>query len=256
VSPAPTAHGPYEQEPREPFIAADQRKTLLAQALQGVELGSWDRRILDWLATHPDTSTFLTILGILQRATATTAQPATAQVQVIDPGAPHLVLLWQAHDGHGHQASGQLAGAPPTPEAAGWRYQTFTEAAQAAVDALQDLEGLSKATVPEPTPHDPATAGAPARRPVCDFCAEQPAAWRYPTRRDGLIPVGGVALVLPAGDWLACPACHQLVEAGLWLALSIRARLSAEHGAVLWAYFRETRGGPAIPLDPQGGEVQ
>ncbi len=75
MSPAPTAHGPYEREPREPFIAADQRKALLAQALQDIELGAWDRRILDWLATHPDTSTFLAVLGMLQRARHAGQQP-------------------------------------------------------------------------------------------------------------------------------------------------------------------------------------
>jgi hypothetical protein len=183
-------------------------------------------------------------------------QAPAAEIRVIDPGTPHLVLLWQAHDGHGHQASGQLAGAPPTPEVASWRYQTFTEAAQAAIAALQALEGL-KTTIPEPAPSDPATAGSSKRRSVCDFCAEQPAAWRYPTHRDGIISVGGAVVVLPGGDWLACPACYQLVEAGLWATLSVRAGLSAEHGAVLWAYFRESRGGPAVPLDaPQGGEIQ
>ncbi len=57
MSQAPTAHGPYEQEPRE--------------------------------------------------------QTPAAEIRVIDPGAPHLALTWQAHDGHGHQATGQVAGAPP-----------------------------------------------------------------------------------------------------------------------------------------------
>jgi hypothetical protein len=198
MSQAPTAHGPYEQEPPE--------------------------------------------------------QTQAAEIRVIDPGAPHLALTWQAHDGHGHQATGQLAGAPPEPEVAGWRYHAFTEAAEAAVNALKELEGL-KATDPKPAPDDPARFLQ--RRPVCDFCASQPATYRYSTRRDGIIPVGGVVVVLPGGDWFACPACHLLVEAQLWDTLSARARLSAEHGAVLWAYFRECRGGPAVPLDAsQGGDVE
>ncbi len=254
MSHAPTAHGPYEQEPREPFIAAGQRKALLTQALQDVELGAWDHRILDWLTDHPDTSTFLVILGIVERAKTTAEQASTAQVRVIDPGTPHLAFTWQAHDGNGRQATGQLAGAPPQPEVAGWRYHAFTEAAEAAVNALKDLEGL-KATDPKPAPDDPARSLQ--RRPVCDFCASQPATYRYPTRRDGIIPVGGSMVVLPGGDWFACPACHLLVEAQLWDTLSARARLSAEHGAVLWAYFRECRSGPAVVIDAsQGGDVE
>jgi hypothetical protein len=200
MSQAPTAHGPYEQEPRE--------------------------------------------------------QTQAAEIRVIDPGAPHLALTWQAHDGHGHQATGQLAGAPPEPEVAGWRYHAFTEAAETAVNALKELEGL-KATDPKPAPDDPTAATSSQRRPACDFCASQPATYRYPTRRDGIIPVGGSMVVLPGGDWFACPACHLLVEAQLWDTLSARAKLSAEHGAVLWAYFRECCSGPAVALDAsQGGDVE
>src|SRR6266536_4261821 len=82
-------------------------------------------------------------------------QAPAPEIRVIDPGAPHLAFTWQAHDGHGRQASGQVAGAPPEPEVAGWRYQAFseafTEAADAAVNALKELEGL-KATGPKPAP--------------------------------------------------------------------------------------------------------
>jgi hypothetical protein len=254
VSQAPTAHGPYEQEPREAFIAASQRKALLGQALQGVELGAWDRRILDWLAGHLDTSTFLVVLGIVERAKATVARASTAQVRVIDPGASHLTFTWQTDDGHGHQATGQLAGAPPEPEFVGWRYQAFIEAAEAAVNALKELEDL-KAADCEPAPED-AAAESSRRRLVCEFCADQPAAYRYPMRRAGIVPVGGSVVVLPGGDWPACPACHLLIEDLQWDTLSARARLSAEQGAALWAAFREWRSGPVVPLDsPKAGEV-
>jgi hypothetical protein len=178
----------------------------------------------------------------------------TAEIRVIDSGAPHLTFTWQARDGRGHQAIGQLAGAPPDPEIAGWRYHAFTEAAQMAINALEELEGL-KAPQPEPAPKDPAE---PSRRLlVCDFCASEPAAWRFPMRRDGIISVGGAVVVLPGGDWLACSTCHLLVLAGLWATLSARANLSREHGAVLWAYFRDSRDGPATPLNAsqEGGEV-
>jgi hypothetical protein len=255
VSQAPTAHGPYEQEPREPFIAANQRRALLDQALQGVELGAWDRRILDWLAGHLDTSTFLVILGIVERATATAEPASTAEIRVIDPGGSHLAFTWQARDGRGHQATGQLAGAPPEPELAGWRYQAFREAAEAAVAALKQLEGLAADRTA--APNDPATTKSSRRRLVCDFCADRTAAYRYPTRRAGMVRIGGAVVVLPGGDWFACLTCQLLVEAGQWASLSARARLSAEQGAALWAAFRACRSGPAVPLDwSQGGEVR
>lgn len=252
MSQAPTAHGPYEHEPHEPFIAANQRRALLDQALQNVELGAWDRRILDWLAGHLDTPTFLTVLGMVERATATDHQAATAEIRVLDLGGSHLAFTWQAFDGRGHQASGQLAGAPPEPELAGWRYQAFTEAAEAAVQVLKELEGLhARETAPDDL------AGSSKRRLVCDFCAEQTAAYRYPARRVGMVRLGGAVVVLPGGDWLACLTCHLLVEAGQWASLSTRARLSAEQGTALWAGFRQCRSGPAVPLDwTQGGEVE
>jgi hypothetical protein len=254
MSQAPMAHGPYEQEPRETFIAVDQRKALLGQALQGVELGAWDRRILDWLAGYLDTPTFLVVLGIIERAMAAGQQAPTPQIRVIDPGGSHLAFTWQARDAHGRQASGQAVGAPPEPEVAGWRYQAFTEAAEAAVRALKELEDLQGANN-EPAPDGP-TAGSRRRRVVCDFCADQAAAYRYPTRRAGIVPVGDAVVVLPGGDWFACPACHLLVEAGQWDSLSVRARLSAEQGAAFWAGFRQCRSGPAVALDsPQGGDV-
>jgi hypothetical protein len=66
-TPAP-CHGPYEHQPAEAFIAPTRRTVMLAGALTGVELGTWDRRILDWLAHWCDTPTFLALLGMLQRA--------------------------------------------------------------------------------------------------------------------------------------------------------------------------------------------
>jgi hypothetical protein len=139
-------------------------------------------------------------------------------------------------------ASGQVAGAPNTPELAGWRYHAFTDAAQAAIAALQDLEA-------------PQRSADPARRArICDFCAAAPAAWRYPTRRGQLATVllGEVLVIVPGGDWHACPACHLLVQAGKWEALSVRARLPGDQGAALWASFQAARAGTPTPLGPQG----
>jgi hypothetical protein len=65
---AGTCHGPYEHQPAETFIAPARRSAMLAAALRGVELGTWDARILAWLAHWCDTPTFLAILGLVERA--------------------------------------------------------------------------------------------------------------------------------------------------------------------------------------------
>ncbi len=176
-------------------------------------------------------------------------QPAGVELRVLDPGGQHLTLTWQVRDGHGRLlASGQVAGAPNTPELAGWRYHAFTDAAQAAITALQALEAAQR-------------GADPARRVrICDFCAAAPAAWRYPARGGQLTTVllGDTLIIIPGGDWHACPACHHLVQASRWDALSVRARLSHDQGAALWASFQAARVGNPTPLDPpehdgQGG---
>ncbi len=169
-------------------------------------------------------------------------QTPAVELRVLDPGSRHLTLTWQVRDGHGHLlASGQVAGAPNTPELAGWRYHAFTDAAQAAITALQDLE----ATRRQP---------AARRARTCDFCAAAPAAWRYPTRGGQLatVLIGDVLVIVPSGDWHACPACHALITSGQWDALSARARLPHDQGAALWATFQAFRPGSPTPLDPQG----
>jgi hypothetical protein len=181
-----------------------------------------------------------------------TSQPPAVEVRLLDPGGTEsLAFTWQVRAGHGRLlAHGQVAGAPNTPELAGWRYQAFTEAAQAAITALKDLEAA------DPTPtaddHNPTT---PEQARTCDFCAAAPAAWRYPARSDQLATVrlGEVLVIVPGGDWYACPACYFLVEAGTWDALSARARLPRDQGQALWATFRATRAGPARLLDRPGG---
>jgi hypothetical protein len=155
------------------------------------------------------------------------------ELRILDPGGDHLTLVWQVRNGYGHLlASGQTAGAPV--QAGGWRYHALADAAHAAITALQHLE-------------------ATQRPRTCDFCATAPAAWRYPTRRGQLTPIlGGDALVIvPGGDWYACPTCHHLVQAGQWQALSAKAHLPAGQGAALWAAFRAARTGNPVPLHPQ-----
>ncbi len=182
-------------------------------------------------------------------------QVPAVELRVLDLGGQHLAFTWQVRDGHGHLlATGQVAGAPNTPQLAGWRYHAFTDAAQAAITALQDLEAAQRR--PDTGGHDHHHADRTRRVRTCDFCAAAPAAWRYPTRPGQVAPVliGDVLVVLPGGDWHACPACYLLVEAGQWDTLSERARLPQQQGAALWASFQTSRAGTPIPLDAQTPE--
>jgi hypothetical protein len=67
--------GPFEREPAAPYLTRDTRRALLARHLVGVEVGAYDRRILDWLAGG-DTSTALVVVGLLARARAAGPPPA------------------------------------------------------------------------------------------------------------------------------------------------------------------------------------
>jgi len=64
----PLQHGPFEHQPAETFIAPARRTAMLQAALDGVALGTWDRRILTCLCHWSDTPTFLAILGWVERA--------------------------------------------------------------------------------------------------------------------------------------------------------------------------------------------
>jgi hypothetical protein len=101
--------------------------------------------------------------------------------------------------------------------------------------------------------HDRGGTDPTRRARTCDFCAAAPAAWRYPARGDRLATVrtGDALVIIPGGDWHACPACHLLVQAGQWEALSAKARLPHDQGAALWTTFRAARAGTPILLDPQ-----
>ncbi len=184
-------------------------------------------------------------------------QVPAVELRVLDPGGQHLTLTWQVRDGHGHLlASGQVAGAPNTPQLAGWRYHAFTDAAQAAITALQHLETSQRR--PSAGDDDRHSTHADGRARTCDFCAATPAAWRYPTQRDQLntVLLGDVLVIVPGGDWHACPACHHLIQASRWDTLSARARLPHDQGAVLWASFQAARAGTPIPLHRQGRDDQ
>jgi hypothetical protein len=180
---------------------------------------------------------------------------AAVEIRLLDPGGDSLVFTWQIRDGHRRVLSaGEVAGAPNTPELAGWRYQAFTEAAQAAIGTLKDLEAAGRPlSASDDTPHN----GAAEHDRRCDFCAAAPAAWRYPARGEqpATVLVGDALVIVPGGDWYACPACHLLVEAGEWDTLSGRARLPLDQGDALWATFRAMRAGPPLPLDSREGRA-
>jgi hypothetical protein len=78
-SAGPAVHGPYGKPPRGRAILAGERATMLAEALQGVRLGAFDRHALEWLCRWADTPTFLALLGILQRAHAHTSLAAVGE---------------------------------------------------------------------------------------------------------------------------------------------------------------------------------
>lgn len=63
----PAAHGPYSKPARSRAVLPAERQPMLADALQGVPLGVFDRQAIDWLCRWVDTPTFLALLGILQR---------------------------------------------------------------------------------------------------------------------------------------------------------------------------------------------
>lgn len=62
--------GPLDQQPPSGYLPIEDRLRLLYRALADVRLGTWDRRIVDWMAKNHDTSTLLTILSLIERAKA------------------------------------------------------------------------------------------------------------------------------------------------------------------------------------------
>ncbi len=60
--------GPVEAPPRG-FVPRAEQAEILAAALAGIELGEWDRRILEWMAGW-DASTVLTVASWIVRSRA------------------------------------------------------------------------------------------------------------------------------------------------------------------------------------------
>ena len=61
--------GPLESDPGG-FAPQEERSAILAGVLDGVEMGSWDLRIVGWLSGL-DTSTALTVASLIARARET-----------------------------------------------------------------------------------------------------------------------------------------------------------------------------------------
>ncbi len=80
------AHGPYSKPPRSPALLHGERQPMLAEALQGVRLGAYDRKALDWLCRWTDTPTFLAVLGVLERARQLAGDRPTAAAGKEDRG--------------------------------------------------------------------------------------------------------------------------------------------------------------------------
>ncbi len=60
--------GPVETPPRG-FVPSVEQAEILAGVLAGIELGAWDRRILEWMAGW-DASTVLTVASWIARSRA------------------------------------------------------------------------------------------------------------------------------------------------------------------------------------------
>ena len=62
------AAGPVDEPPRG-FMPQAEQARILAGVLAGIELGAWDRQIVQWLAGW-DTCTALTVASLIARARA------------------------------------------------------------------------------------------------------------------------------------------------------------------------------------------
>jgi hypothetical protein len=63
----PVPPGPLEEQPEGAYIMADLRRQLLLRALRDIELGAYDRRLVDQAAQHLDSATFRAVLSLLDR---------------------------------------------------------------------------------------------------------------------------------------------------------------------------------------------
>lgn len=62
--------GPIETDPIDVYRGAEftEVRELLEEAVEGIELGAYDRRIVDWLKDMADQPTIVVIASLLRRA--------------------------------------------------------------------------------------------------------------------------------------------------------------------------------------------
>jgi hypothetical protein len=58
--------GPLERDPTSRHLTTDEQRELLLGALDGIELGVWDRSIVEWLSAY-DAATVLTVCSLIRR---------------------------------------------------------------------------------------------------------------------------------------------------------------------------------------------
>lgn len=100
--------GPLDRDPGG-FYPRDEQRTMLLDVLAGVELGVWDKSIVEWLSGY-DASTVVTIASLIQRARAAdrrrVSQAMAAQSTVISP--TDITALVVSADVLGHHGRKEL----------------------------------------------------------------------------------------------------------------------------------------------------
>jgi hypothetical protein len=90
---------PLDRGPAGPPLPRDERRAMLLGALAGVELGAWDRHVINWLADHGSATT-RTIASLLQRARAAERQQAEqTAVELLTSASDALERLHQERAG-------------------------------------------------------------------------------------------------------------------------------------------------------------
>jgi hypothetical protein len=60
--------GPYDRRPPPGFLSAEQQRDLLLRALDGVDLGAYDRVVAEWASRTWDSPRFTVVVGWIERA--------------------------------------------------------------------------------------------------------------------------------------------------------------------------------------------
>ena len=101
--PATVPAGPV-QAPPPGFIPKAQQAQILAAALAGIELGAWDRRILDWMSNW-DASTVLTVASWITRTRDTSQDHSNDDQRAAQPHQPGTAHEHDTPRRHTHRTS-------------------------------------------------------------------------------------------------------------------------------------------------------